>query len=62
MEEDKYDYEDLVVSAIDQKPIDFENIFSDLIVDKIANLVSSKKQELAQNIFKNNFSQNTEEE
>lgn len=42
---------DLVVSAYEQKPLDFETAFNDLIVDRIRNAVEQKKIEIAQQMY-----------
>ena len=47
----KYDISDLVVSAVVQKPFDFEAAFDDLIVDKIHSAIEAKKVEVAQQMY-----------
>lgn len=47
----KYDVTDLIVSAIEQKPFDFENTFDNLIVDKIHSAIEAKKVEVAQQMY-----------
>lgn len=47
----KYDVSDLIVSAIEQKPLDFENAFNDLVVDKIRDAVEQKKIDIAQQMY-----------
>lgn len=47
----KYDISDLIVSAIEQKPLDFENAFNDLVVDKIRDAVEQKKIDIAQQMY-----------
>jgi hypothetical protein len=42
---------DLVISAIDQKPIDFENAFETLIVDRIRNAIENRKIEVAKQMY-----------
>lgn len=49
--DNKYDLTDLVVSAIDQKPLDFEAAFNDLIVDRIRGAVEQKKIAIAQQMY-----------
>ena len=51
MDDNKYTTDDLVVSAIQQKPVDFENIFGSLIVDRLHSAVETRKQEIAQTMF-----------
>lgn len=47
----KYDISDLLVSAVSQKPFDFEAAFDDLIVDKIHSAIEAKKVEVAQQMY-----------
>jgi hypothetical protein len=47
----KYDITDLVVSAIEQKPLDFEAAFNDLIVDRLHTAIENKKIEVAQQMY-----------
>lgn len=54
MENDKYTVDDMIVSAIQQKPDDFGNVFNNLIVDRLQTAVENRKQELAQNMFSAN--------
>lgn len=49
--DNKYDLTDLVVSAIEQKPLDFENAFNDIIVDKLRDAIESKKIAIAQQMY-----------
>lgn len=49
--DNKYDLSDLVVSAIEQKPLDFETAFNDIIVDRIRSAVENKKVEIAQQMY-----------
>lgn len=49
--DNKYDLSDLVVSAIEQKPLDFETAFNDIIVDRIRTAVENKKVEIAQQMY-----------
>ena len=49
--DNKYDLSDLVVSAIEQKPLDFETAFNDLIVDRIRGAVENKKIAIAQQMY-----------
>lgn len=51
VEDNKYDLTDLVVSAIEQKPLDFETAFNDLIVDRIRGAVEQKKIDIAQQMY-----------
>lgn len=60
IEDNKYDLEDLVVAALEQKPTDFETAFNDLIVDRIATAVENKKIEIAQQMY--NYEPESEED
>ena len=51
MMDNKYDLTDLVVSAIEQKPLDFETAFNDIIVDRIRDAVETKKIAIAQQMY-----------
>jgi hypothetical protein len=47
----KYDTTDLIVSAVEQKPLDFESAFGNLIVDKLHTAIENKKIEIAQQMY-----------
>lgn len=47
----KYDITDLMVSAIEQKPLEFEAAFDDLIVGRIQSAIEAKKVEVAQQMY-----------
>jgi hypothetical protein len=49
--DNKYDLTDLVVSAMEQKPLDFETAFNDIIVDRIRSAVEDKKVQIAQQMY-----------
>jgi hypothetical protein len=49
--DNKYNVTDLVVSAIEQRPLDFETAFNDLVVDKLRDAVETKKVEIAQQMY-----------
>lgn len=51
MTEAQYSVQDLISTAFDQKPVDFENAFSSLIVDRLAAAVETRKIEVAQAMF-----------
>lgn len=51
MSEYKYDITNLISAAYDQKPLDFETAFNDLIVDRIATAVNDKKIAVAQQMY-----------
>ena len=50
-EDNKYELNDLVISALDQKPLDFETAFNDLVVDRIRSAIENKKIEVAQQMY-----------
>ncbi len=56
----KYTTSDLIVSAIEQKPLDFEAAFDDLIVGKLQSAIEAKKIEIAQQMY--NYDPETEQE
>jgi hypothetical protein len=56
----KYTTSDLIVSAIEQKPFDFEAAFDDLIVGKLHSAIEAKKVEIAQQMY--NYDPETEQE
>lgn len=62
MDDNKYTTDDLVVSAIQQKPVDFENIFGSLIVDRLHAAVETRKQEIAQTMFDPADEESTEQD
>ena len=47
----KYDMTDLVVSAITQKPLDFETAFDNLVVDRLHSAIEDKKIEIARQMY-----------
>jgi hypothetical protein len=48
----KYSTLDLISAALEQKPIDFENAFNDILVNKLNDAIAIKKVEIAQGIYK----------
>jgi hypothetical protein len=62
MEDNKYTTDDLVVSAIQQKPVEFENIFGSLMVDRLQAAVETRKQEIAQTMFNPADEESTEQD
>jgi hypothetical protein len=56
----KYEMGDLVMAAAQQKPLDFEAAFNDLIVDRISNSINDKKIAIAQQMY--GYNSNNEEE
>ena len=53
---------DLINFADEQKPIDFENAFNDLMSSKIASAVSARKDQLARGIFSNQVEPESDQE
>jgi len=51
MDDNKYTLDDLVFSAINQKPEEFSQAFNDLMIGRLQSAVEDKKQEIAQSIF-----------
>ena len=51
MDDNKYSVDDLVVSAIQQKPVEFEQAFGNLMVDRLQTAVENRKQEISQAMF-----------
>lgn len=51
---------DLIVHTLQQKPIDFQQTFDDLLRDKLQDAVQAKKMEIAKTIF--NTPSDSEEE
>lgn len=49
--ENKYTVDDMVASAINQKPSEFENSFADIMIDRIRTAVENKKVEIAQQMY-----------
>ena len=47
----KYDVSDLVVSALEQRPLDFENAFNDLIIGRLQTQIQDKKIAIAQQMY-----------
>jgi len=51
----KYDTSDLVMSAYNQKPLEFEAAFNDLIIDKLQTAINDKKIQIAQQMYNYNY-------
>ena len=47
----EYEIEDLMSAAIAQRPMDFDNAFKSIMINKITDAIDDKKIELAQTIF-----------
>ena len=50
-EDNKYGLHDLIVATAEQKPVEFEAAFNDIIVDRIRDAVEHKKVEIAQQLY-----------
>lgn len=62
IEDNKYELNDLVISALEQRPTDFEAAFNDLIVGRISTAIENKKVEIAQQMYGYEPEQDYEEE
>lgn len=51
MTDNKYDLNDLVIATAEQKPIEFEAAFNDLVVDRIRTAIEDKKVQIAQQMY-----------
>lgn len=61
MDDNKYSVSDLIVAAYEQKPVDFEQIFSSIVVDRVTDAVTAKRVEVAQNMYGDHDNSNSEE-
>lgn len=50
-EENKYDLQDMINSAAMQEPLEFQNAFTDQLLDRIRTAVENKKVEVAQQFY-----------
>lgn len=50
-EDNKYDIQDLVSAAVEQKPSNFEAAFNDILIDRIRDAVEDKKIQVAQQMY-----------
>ena len=57
----KYDTNDLVMSAYNQKPLEFETAFNDLIIDKLQTAINDKKIQIAQQMYNYNGDETSED-
>lgn len=48
---DKYDISDLISTSLEQKPVEFGNAFSDLILDRLHKAVEEKKIAIAKQMY-----------
>lgn len=56
------DVEDLVQLSLDQKPIEFQQLFNDILLDRINSAVSEKKIEMSKSIFNPDVEESPEPE
>ena len=47
------DTSELIAHALDQKAVDFENAFSDILQSKLVDAIDVRKKEIAVNLFNN---------
>jgi hypothetical protein len=47
----KYDIEDLIAASSSQKPIEFEQAFDNLIVNRLQSAINDKKIQVAQQMY-----------
>lgn len=61
MDDNKYTVSDLIVAAYEQKPIEFEQMFSNIVVDRVTDAVTSKRVDVAQDMYGDQYNSNSEE-
>lgn len=61
MDDNKYTVSDLIVAAYEQKPIEFEQMFSNIVVDRVTDAVTSKRVDVAQDMYGDQDNSNSEE-
>ncbi len=57
---DKYNIDDLVRFSIEQKPIEFDHAFQDVLHDKLVKAIQAKKLEIAKGIVTTNYNDDEE--
>lgn len=57
-----YELQDLVNAALEQKPLDFEAAFGDLLVSRLHNKINDKKLEIAQQLFNPHYGEDADED
>lgn len=50
-EDNKYELEDLIAATAEQKPLEFENAFNDIVVDRIRDAIEAKKVDIAHQMY-----------
>ena len=58
----KYTINDLIKNSVDQKPIEFENAFNQIVTGKIEKAVNDLKVDVAKSMFNQSEEETTEEE
>lgn len=51
MENDKYVLTDLISTAVEQKAVEFGDVFNNLVLDKIHDAIENKKIAIAQQMY-----------
>jgi len=59
---DKYEMEDLISNAVNQKPTEFADVFNSLLVGKLQHAINNKKIEISQTMFNNQEQEEDSEE
>ena len=52
--------QDLITHAFDQKPIEFQNAFNSIMLDKVSAAIDDKKLEVAQSMFNPEYNDDSE--
>lgn len=50
-ENNKYSVQDLILHAVEQKPLEFNDTFAGLMIDRIRDAVEAKKVSIAKTFF-----------
>lgn len=56
---DKYNVSNLLLHAVEQKPAEFSTTLNDILLDKLQVAVANKKEEIAQRLYNNDYTQNS---
>jgi hypothetical protein len=54
---DKYNVSNLILHAVEQRPSEFSSVFNDILLDKLQTAVANKKEEIAQKLYSNEYTQ-----
>jgi hypothetical protein len=54
--------DDLIGFAADEKPVEFQQTFTDIVTDRIAQAIADRKDQIAQNMFREPEEEEPEEE